>query len=520
MDGSARIDTRTGIPRVDPCKSVAKSAFVPSVFSVALRALCDETVDMKTVICNPPWLTKHRIGFRSNVRWPFTIPLSVFRAKGSASYHFPIYQAYLAALMMREGLEVGVIDATLDLLDIPAFIRRLRLEKAAICVVETSTPSFPFDLRTMRAIKEDLGIPVIAIGPHATIFHRELLAEYPCIDYIARGEYEATVTELVKRLRNGGDPRGVRGVSWRRDGAAVANEDRPPIEDLDGLPWPARDLYRWDRYHEPSHLALPWITMITSRGCPYRCTYCLWPQVMYGTKFRARSAENVANEMEYCIRRYAPGEIFFDDDTFTIGKRRVLEICDEILRRGIDVVWSCMGRVDTVDEEMLSRMRRAGCRKIKFGVETGSPVIMKTIRKGIDLARVPGAFETAKRCGLEVHGTFMIGLPGESAETVQETVALAKRLPNDSLQFSIATPFPGTEFFDYCKQRNLLVTEDWTDYDGTFGAVVRYENLSKKEIEAFHAAAIRDCYPRKGLCARLAEGMRRAARRGRAGAEK
>lgn len=468
---------------------------------------------MKTVICNPPWLTKTRIGFRANVRWPFTIPLSVFRAKGSASYHFPIYHAYLAALMMREGLEVGVIDATLDLLDIPAFIRRLRGEKADLCVIETSTPSFPFDLRTMQAVKDELGIPVIAIGPHTTIFHREALAAHPCIDYIARGEYEITVMELVKRLGDGRDPRGVPGISYRRNGAVVVNEDRPRLEDLDSLPYPARDLYRWERYHEPSHLALPWITMITSRGCPFRCTYCLWPQVMYGGKFRARSARNVVDEVEHCVRRYKPGEIFFDDDTFTIGKKRVLELCDEIVRRGIEVIWSCMGRVDTVDEEMLSRMRRAGCRKIKFGVETGSTAIMKTIRKGIDLGKVPGAFEAAKRCGLEVHGTFMVGLPGETEETVRETVALAKSLPNDSLQFSIATPFPGTEFFDRCRRDGLLVTEDWADYDGTFGAVVSYPDLSKEQIEALHAAAIRECYPRKGLCARVAERVRRGTSR-------
>jgi anaerobic magnesium-protoporphyrin IX monomethyl ester cyclase len=468
---------------------------------------------MKTVICNPPWLTKKRIGFRANVRWPFTIPLSVFRAKGSASYHFPIYHAYLAALMMREGLEVGVIDATLDLLDIPAFIRRLKAEKPDICVVETSTPSFPTDILTMRAVKKELGIPIVAIGPHTTIFHREALAEHPCIDYIARGEFEATVTELVTHLRDGKDPGGVRGISRRSGGAVVVNEDRPFIHDLDSLPYPARDLYRWERYHEPSYLALPWITMITSRGCPFRCTYCLWPQVMYGGGFRARSARNVVDEMEHCVRRYKPGEIFFDDDTFTIGTKRVLGICDEITRRGLSVIWSCMGRVDTVDEEMLSRMHGAGCRKIKFGVETGSPAIMRAIRKGIDLARVPGAFAAAKRCGLEVHGTFMIGLPGETPETVRETVALAKKLPNDSLQFSIATPFPGTEFFAQCKRDGLLVTEDWADYDGTFGAVVSYRNLGKKKIESLHAAAIRECYPRKGLRARLMERVRRSAAR-------
>lgn len=468
---------------------------------------------MKTVICNPPWLTKERIGFRANVRWPFTIPLSVFREKGCASYHFPIYHAYLAALMMREGLEVGVIDAVLDLLDVPAFVGRLREAKADLCVIETSTPSFPEDIRAMRAVKEGLGIPVVAVGPHTTIFHREALERHPCIDYVARGEYEATVTELAKRLASGGDAAGVAGVSWRRGGGVVVNPDRPYIDDLDALPYPARDLYRWDRYHEPSYIALPWITMITSRGCPFRCTYCLWPQVMYGGGFRARSARNVVDEMEHCVRRYAPGEIFFDDDTFTIGKARVLEICDEIIRRGLSVVWSCMGRVDTVDEETLGRMRLAGCRKIKFGVETGSPAIMRAIRKGIDLARVPEAFAAAKRCGMEVHGTFMVGLPGETPETVRETVALARRLPNDSLQFSIATPFPGTEFFDRCRREGILVTENWADYDGTFGAVMSYPGLAKAEIEALHAAAIREFYPRRRSLAGFARGALGLARR-------
>jgi len=195
---------------------------------------------------------------------------------------------------------------------------------------------------------------------------------------------------------------------------------------------------------------------------------------MYGHGFRARSPANVVSEMDYCVKRYRPGEIFFDDDTFTIGKKRVHEIWSLIMEKGLEIVWSCMGRVDTVDDEMLSRMYRAGCRKIKFGVETGFSRIMAAIKKNIDLSKVPKAFEAAKRCGLEVHGTFMIGLPGETPETVRETVSLAQKLPNDSLQFSIATPFPGTEFYEDCRRNGLLVTEDWSNYDGTFGAVMSY----------------------------------------------
>ena len=468
---------------------------------------------MKIVICNPPWLVGDRVGFRSNVRWPFTVPLSVFRKKGSVSYHFPIYQAYLAALLLREGVEVGVIDATLDLLDIEGFIKRLRQEKGDICVIETSTPSFPVDIRTMRAVKQELGIPLIAIGPHTSIYHMEIMGDYPFIDYIARGEYEFTVLDLVKHLIEGREVSDVTGITYRADGNVIANEDRPFIRDLDSLPYPNRELYRWKRYHEPEFIALPWITMITSRGCPFKCTYCLWPQVMYGNKFRTRSAEHVVNEMDFCVNRYRPGEIFFDDDTFTIGKERVLGICAEILKRGIEVIWSCMGRVDTVDEEMLSHMYLAGCRKIKFGVETGSQKIMASIKKGIDLAKVTPAFEAAKRSGLEVHGTFMIGSPGETPETVRETIELAKRLPNDSLQFSIATPFPGTEFYDYCKGNGLLVTDDWSNYDGTFGAVMSYPNLSKEGIESLYETAIRECYPPVNRITAIIEGVKSKARK-------
>lgn len=450
---------------------------------------------MKTVICNPPWLVGDRIGFRSNVRWPFTVPLSVFREKGSASYHFPIYQAYLAAAMLREGLEVGVIDATLDLLDTGAFIKKLGENSGDICVIETSTPSFPADIQTMRAVKEELGLPIIAIGPHTSIYHEEVMSEHPFIDYIVRGEYEITVLELVKNLQRDMPVTDVQGITYRKNGDIIVNEDRPFIQDLDRLPYPARDLYSWERYHEPNFIALPWITMITSRGCPFKCTFCLWPQVMYGHRFRTRSAGNIVDEIEYCVDRYHPGEIFFDDDTFTIGKRRVLDICGEIRSRRIAVIWSCMGRIDTVDEETLSAMYAAGCRKIKFGIETGSPAIMAAIKKGIDLERAPAAFAAAKKCGLEVHGTFMIGAPGETPETVRETIDLAKRLPNDSLQFSIATPFPGTEFFEFCRREGFLVTEKWSDYDGSFGAVMSYPHLNKKEIEGLYETARRECYP-------------------------
>jgi radical SAM superfamily enzyme YgiQ (UPF0313 family) len=456
---------------------------------------------MKTLITNPPWATPERVGFRSNVRWPFTVSRADWEARGRPGYHFPIYQAYAAALFQRSGLPVGVVDCSIDAVDAPGYLARIERESPDIIVIEVATASFAGDIDHVRRVKERFGKPIVLIGPHSTIFHDALMREHRCVDFIARGEYEYTLLDLVKTLAAGGSPEGVPGITYRAGGQVRVNPPRPFIENLDELPFPARDLFAWERYHEPDYLAAPWITMITSRGCPYRCTFCLWPQAMYGHRFRARSARNVVDEMEYCVARYTPAELFFDDDTFTLGKQRVLDLCDEIIRRGVTVVWSCMGRVDTVDEEMLSRMHRAGCRKIKFGVETGSAAIMQAIRKGINLAEVPKAFETAKRCGLEVHGTFMIGLPGETRETVYETIRLAQKLPNDFLQFSIATPLPGTEFFALCETKNWLVTSDWAHFDGNYGAVMSYPTLSREEMEELRYFAIISCPPRSAKVA-------------------
>jgi len=447
---------------------------------------------MKVLLANPPWVKADRVGFRSNVRWPFTISKEEFDRGGRAAYHFPLYQAYTLALLERDGFELAAIDCSVNGMGLDEFVRAVEAHAPDLIVLEISTPSFHIDMQTAAALKERLTAPITIIGTHATIFHREIMTHHSCIDIVARGEYEHTVLELARAVRDKRDLAEVQGLTFRRNNNVLLNPDRPHVDDLDSLPFPARDYFDWRKYHEPGYYALPWITMISSRGCPYRCTFCSWPQTMYGHKYRVRSARNVVEEMELCAKKYRPGEIFFDDDTFTIGKKRVLDICREILDRKLRVVWSCMGRTDTVDEEMLAEMRKAGCRKIKFGVETGSPRLMADIKKGLDLDKVAEAFDAARAVGMEVHGTFMIGLPGETRDTVRETVELACSIPMDSIQFSIATPFPGTEFYRQCADNGWLVTENWEDYDGNFGSVVSYPQLSKLEIEELFYFADRE----------------------------
>ena len=453
---------------------------------------------MKTLITNPPWVTRERVGFRSNVRWPFTVSKRVWAAKGRPSYHFPIYQAYAAALFRENRMDVGVIDCSVDALDTEDYLGAIERARGDLIVIEVAAASFKTDIDVIRNVKERFGKPVVLVGPHCTYFHEDIIKQYDFIDYIARGEFEYTLLELAQSLSGGAALDGVLGITRREDGRVKVNPPRPFQEDLDGLPFPARDLYDWKRYHEPHYLALPWITIISSRGCPFRCIFCLWPQTMYGRRYRKRSARNVADEIEFCVSRYGPGEFFFDDDTFALDKNHVIGICDQIMARGLDILWSCMGRVDTVDRELLEAMYRAGCRKIKFGVETGSPAIMQTIKKGIDIGLVEEKFVMAKECGLEVHGTFMIGLPGETRETIYQTIELARRLPNDSLQFSIATPFPGTEFYRQCEENGWLVTSDWSNFDGNFGAVMSYPQLSKNEMEEMLYFALVSCQTPSG----------------------
>jgi len=468
---------------------------------------------MKVLLANPPWVKEDRVGFRSNVRWPFTISKSEFERGNRASYHFPIYQAYTLAVLGQEGFDVAAIDCSVSGMDIQEFVRAVGSHAPDLVVMEISTPTFDLDMATASVLKEKLTLPMVVVGTHASIYHREILGGYSSIDLVARGEYEYTVLDLAGALQQERDLAGVQGLTFRRDGEVVVNPDRPRVEDLDTIPFPARDHFEWRKYHEPTYFALPWITMITSRGCPYQCTFCSWPQTMYGHRYRVRSAQNVVDEMEYCVEKYRPGEIFFDDDTFTIGKTRVMEICREIRDRDLSVIWSCMGRTDTVDDEMLAHMFDAGCRKIKFGVETGSTRIMAAIQKGLDLNKVAAAFQMARSVGMEVHGTFMIGLPGETRDTVRETVQLACSIPMDSVQFSIATPFPGTDFYRQCRQNGWLVTENWEDYDGNFGSVVSYPQLSKVEIEELHCFANQEYETRRKrdpILVRFTNEMRRA----------
>lgn len=453
---------------------------------------------MKVLVANPPW-PGPGYGARSDVRWPH---------KRSDKYiEYPIYLSYTAAVLDNAGFEVSFIDAIMDELSIEEFAQQVHELAPCLALLETSTPSIEFELETAAAIKRLSPKTFVALlGSHVTYFDRETVAENPAVDAVIRGEFEYTAADLARALEATGDAQaragsnlsGVLGLTYRdADGDVRANPDRPLFEPLDQMPFPARHIVAGDGYRAGIYSGGYPTAMVSSRGCPYRCTFCLWPDILYGHRFRSRSAENVVDEIEEAVRVYGRDEVYFDDDTFTIDRRRVMDICHLILQRGLEkeVEWIAQCRVDTVDREMLEAMKAANCGYILFGVESGSPEMLKKMKKGITLDKVRSAFELARQVGIKTQAFFLFGIPGETQETIRETIEFAKEINASSTQFAVAIPHPGTALYEECKANGWLTSENWADYTSE-ASLIETPWLSAAEVEEARVRAYREFYYR------------------------
>jgi radical SAM superfamily enzyme YgiQ (UPF0313 family) len=277
---------------------------------------------------------------------------------------------------------------------------------------------------------------------------------------------------------------GILGITYRENGKARINPPMPLHMNLDDMPWPARHFLPMKNYNDTfAGLPAPNVQVWASRGCPFTCIFCNWPQSMYGGhSYRVRDFKDVISEIEWLIKEYGFKAFYFDDDTFNIGKERIINLSNEIAKRGIKVPWAVMARADTTDYEVLKAMKDAGLYAIKFGVESGDQKILETSGKKLDLSKVIESTAQAKQLGIKVHLTFTFGLPGETKDSIKKTIAFAKKLNPDSTQFSIVTPFPGTPYFEQLKSKNLITTYDWDKYDGANNAVIRTEALSEKDL--------------------------------------
>ncbi len=410
----------------------------------------------------------------------------------------PLGLLYLAAaLEQRTDHEVSVVDAIAEGLSYDALAEHIGSEQPDLIGVAVMTFTLLDAIKTVEVARRAApGAKIVLGGPHVHLYPRETVS-LPGVDFALTGECEHSFVDLVERLREPGRWDEVPGLAFHRDGHVVLNAKPGLIDDLDALPFPARDLVPYQRYSSVLARRQPITTMFTSRGCPYACTFCDRPHL--GKKFRARSAANVADEMQACVEM-GIHEILVYDDTFTVDRGRVLDICAEIQRSGLDLGWDIRARVDTVDEEMLRELKAAGCERIHYGVEAGSDRFMQVLRKGITVADAERAFRLTKRAGIATLAYFMIGIPGQAEADVHETMRLARRLDPDYVHVTILTPFPGTAIYRQALKEGVYDTDHWLEFarDPRPGFQPLYwtRDLGRDRLEALLAEAYKSFYLR------------------------
>lgn len=406
----------------------------------------------------------------------------------------PITMATIAAILEKDGLEVRFADCSTESISSEQLRDLLREYNPDLVVINTATPSIVGDLSIATLAKEVRpSIKTVAIGNHVSALPKESLEMESNLDYVVLGEPEYSVRDIALCLQQGRSMTGVNGIAYKDNGSVILTNRRPSIKDLDELPFPNWHHINLNLYHLP-FTERPFLMVSAGRGCPYNCTFCVAP-TYYGSKLRIRSARRIVDEIEWNKNEFAVSDFLFWTESFTINDKHARAICDEIIRRRLDVKWVCTTRVDNVNPELLSKLKLAGCWMIGFGIESGNQGILNGIRKGITLEQIEAAVRVSKIAGLEVTGHCILGLPGETRETAMETVEMAKRLELDFVQFYCAVPFPGSDLYSLAVKNAWINTKDWSRFEQNF-SVLDMPQLKAEEIMELRSLAYRKFYLR------------------------
>jgi len=425
---------------------------------------------MKTLFLNPPSFSRFD---SAGARFAAT--------RKTHSLWYPAWLGYGAALVPKSKL----IDCPAAGIDLKKLLRLIKGYE--LIVIYTSTPSFNNDLAVAKAIKRKQSqVKIIFTGPHVSVLAEETLKASGAIDGVARKEFEETIKEISQKKPWSK----IKGLSYRKGGRIIHNPDRPLLMNLDKIPFVSK-IYKRDlplkSYHLPFALH-PYLAIYAGRGCPNFCTFCLWPQTFTGRIYRKRSVASLVKEVQW-IKENLPQvkEIFFDDDTFTINKNWVKEFCKAV--KPLKITWSINARAD-LPYSLLRKMKEAGCRVLVVGYESGNPQILKNVKKGTTVSQMKTFTRDAKKANLMIHGTFILGLPGETKKTIRQTFRFACDLDPDTIQVTIATPLPGTQFYNWCQKEKYLEEEAKVNQAGYQTPTVSYPYLSAEEIynavEKFH----------------------------------
>lgn len=445
---------------------------------------------MKILLLNPPYLKK------------FSRPQRSPAVTKSGTLYFPMWLSYAAGVLEKDGHEIDLIDAPADNYEFDHVVERCKKLDPGLIVLDTSTPSIYNDVSIAGKLKDLFPSAfIILVGTHVSALPHETMSIDERIDAVAHHEYDYTLRDLVQTLEKKGNLEEVLGISYRQNGKIVENKKRPLIENLDDIPFVSKIYKKFlniENYFNPNSL-YPMVTITSSRGCPFKCTFCVYPQTLMGRGYRLRSVENVVDEIEYIVNNFPQAKaIFFEDDTLTVNKKRCIDLSELLIKRGIKISWTANARVG-LDLETMKAMKKAGCRSFCVGFESGSQTILDNMKKSSKIDVMFEFMENAKKAGILIHGCFMAGLPGETKETMKQTLDLAKQLNPDTVQFYPVMVYPGTEAYDWYKSQGLLITDDfakWITPAGLHNTVVKTKELSPADLVKFCDDARRGFYLR------------------------
>lgn len=445
---------------------------------------------MKILVLNPPYGED----FCRSARW-------AAKSRGRVQRH-PDWLLTAVAVLERAGHDVVFSDAAALNLGQDQVKEVIRQARPQLAVVHTTTPSIDSDIAHARLAKELSGCRTVLVGPHVTALPEDTFARSAgAVDFIARGEYDY----ILQDLADGKPPAEIPGLSWLSAGAPVNNPYGAPV-DVNTLPFPAWRHIKPEWYRDAGK-RFPFLTLISGRGCLGRCTFCRdTTESMAGRRMRMRSATAIVDEMEYDLKLFPQiREIMFETDTLTASAVQMRALCEEIHKRGLKATWSCNTRVD-MDLSLLPLMREAGCRMLMVGFEFGTQAALDAVKKGITLEQSKKFAAEAARLGFTIHGCFMIGAPGETRESATATVEFAKSLPLDTVQFSGICVYPGTELYDWAKEKGYLVPKEWKDWvspEREQVTLLNYPQLSKAEIDYFIDRGLKEFYLRPSQLLRM-----------------
>ena len=447
---------------------------------------------MQVTFLNPPFLKN------------FSRPQRSPAVTKSGTLYYPMWLAYAAAYTEDGGHGIDLIDAPANDLSDAMVISRIKEFGSRLVVVDTSTPSIYNDVSFCDSLKtECIDIVVILVGTHVSALPEESLLLSNSVDGVAIGEFDATIRELADVISAGKEVRDVAGL-WLRDGHDfLKTGKRKPVDELDAIPFVSTIYKKFldpRNYFNPNAL-FPMLTITTSRGCPHRCIFCVYPQTMMGHRLRNRSVTNVVDEIEYIVNKFPEVKaVFFEDDTFPANKKRCIAICEEIIQRKIQISWTANARVD-LDLETMTIMKKAGCRCLCVGFESGNQQLLDNIKKGITLSQSENFMAVAQKTGILIHGCFMVGLPGETRETMEKTLRFAIKLQPDAIQMYPVMVYPGTEAYSWYDRKQLINSKDfsqWLTPSGLHNTVIHGENLTAEQLVEFCDHARKKFYLRPG----------------------